>query len=575
MNLARSAANARAPACARRRGRLVLARIVALVAAVLSFGAVAQIDDALPTRVGRVALVQGTLRHSSEGGGAWSAIGQNYPVAQGDRLWSEADARAEVDYGGGEIRLDGDTNLRLARLDEHRLELFVASGRVVVRVRELAPDDSVRVDTTATQVALHRPGLYRVDVDRVTARTTLTVRLGEADVNSVGGIARVGPGEAASIGTHDAVVDVGAAGARDAFDAWSAERDRVYESPRANEYVSREMVGASDFDRYGEWQTYPAYGAVWFPTVDPEWAPYRFGYWTWLPGFGYTWVDSAPWGYAPFHYGRWAHIGGRWGWCPGRYVARPVWAPALVAWYHGGAFATAGGAPLFGWVPLAYGEPYIPAWRCSSRCLARYNRPYAAHAPERPDRPARYANVAVPGGMTAVPGDVLTGGRPVAVARIPVETHRAVAPPVGTPPSVKPTPALPVVRPGAAPPPAPRVVPPPPSAAPLAPAAMPSTMPAAPRAPLAPVPASPLTPMPPQTLPRLPAAPTVRPVPVPPPPPAPAPLGTPAPSLPLPRVPSPPVPGTAPAPPAAVVPLPSAPVAPANPLAPPRPSVNP
>ena len=97
-----------------------------------------------------------------------------------------------------------------------------------------------------------------------------------------------------------------------------------------------------------------------------------------VAGFGWTWVDDAPWGYAPFHYGRWVHVGNRWGWCPGGYVARPAWAPALVGWYGGSGWAASAsfGAPVYGWVPLAWGEPYIPSWRnCSGRCWSRYNRP--------------------------------------------------------------------------------------------------------------------------------------------------------------------------------------------------------
>ena len=507
-------------------------RIAALLALVLAFAiplqARAQGDDALPARVGRVASIAGTLRHAPEGRDAWSEIGLNYPVAQGERLWTAADARAEIDYGGGEFRLGGDTNVHVSRLDESELALFVATGRVIVRVRYLEAGDAVRVDTAATQVALARPGLYRIDVDPDAQRTKLTVREGEADMGSVSGVAHVLPGQSATIAPHDALADVRNGAASDGFDAWSAERDRVYESPRANEYVPREMVGASDFDGYGDWQTYPEYGAVWFPTVDPEWAPYRFGYWTWLPGFGYTWVDEAPWGYAPFHYGRWVHVGGRWGWCPGRFAGRPAWAPALVAWYGD----TTGRGHVYGWVPLGWGEPYVPPWRCTDRCSARYNRPYAVPAARPDPRPPRYANAAVPNAITQVPAATLTAGRPVAGNRVPVP----VAPPLAaTPPAITPE------RPRPAPPRSPAVAVPPSGA----------------------------------TQPSAPAAATVRPIPVPPPAPTP-PVRAPQPSLPLPRVAPAPIPPAMPPP--AVVPMPARPMPPAPTPAPvpvPAPAVTP
>jgi hypothetical protein len=77
----------------------------------------------------------------------------------------------------------------------------------------------------------------------------------------------------------------------------------------------------------------PTTAPVWTPsTVRSDWAPYRYGRWAWVRPWGWTWVDDAPWGFAPFHYGRWVSWRGRWGWVPGSYVARPVFAPALVAW---------------------------------------------------------------------------------------------------------------------------------------------------------------------------------------------------------------------------------------------------
>jgi hypothetical protein len=175
------------------------------------------------------------------------------------------------------------------------------------------------------------------------------------------------------------------------------------------------MVGARDLDGYGTWESLPVYGAVWYPsTVPVGWAPYRYGNWTWVAPFGWTWVDAAPWGYAPFHFGRWMWASGRWGWCPGDRGGRPRWAPALVAWY--GSPGGDGSGTVYGWVPLGWGEPYIPTWRrCSGNCWRQYNQPYAvAQADPRPANLVRFANAGVPGAMTAVNAAVLRGSRPIA-----------------------------------------------------------------------------------------------------------------------------------------------------------------
>jgi hypothetical protein len=223
----------------------------------------------------------------------------------------------------------------------------------------------------------------------------------------------------------------------DGFDAWIADRDRYYRVSTSGNLVSPQMVGAADLAQYGSWTQSSEYGAVWYPNdVGPDWAPYRNGYWVDVGAYGPTWVDYAPWGYAPFHYGRWAYINGRWGWCPGRYVARPLWAPALVAWTGGagwGVSATIGG-PVYGWVPLAWGEPYRPWWgRCSYGCWDRYNRPYAVNVnawrPNSPP-PSTYRNWNAPNAVTAVRGNSFYSRQPVQQNMVRVSREQFASAPV-------------------------------------------------------------------------------------------------------------------------------------------------
>jgi hypothetical protein len=425
----------------------------------------ARADDDLPGRVGRIADFAGQLYQSPEDRATeWVAIGLNYPVTSGDNLWVSGDGRAEVDYGGGQFRLAGDTNLHISRLDENQLALFIAQGRVILRVRMLDPGESARVDAPNTQIQLTRPGLYRIDVTPDREVTQITVREGEAQVALPSGVQQALPGQTVTVTGQDAgVADVRNGIGQDGFDTWSASRDRRYEKSRTATYVSRQMVGYADLDEYGTWQTVPEYGAVWYPSAVPDdWAPYRDGYWTTVGGWGYTWVDAAPWGYAPFHYGRWARVGGRWGWCPGAYVARPVWAPALVGWYGGAGWGISAtvGSPVYGWVPLGWGEPYHPWWRrCSNNCWAQYNRPYAVNVSVRPTAPpSHYRNIGVPGAVTAVSGATLAGRVPVAnnLVRVPPQ-QVATAPVLAAAPIVGSGPLhVPVVRPGSGgtPPPA-------------------------------------------------------------------------------------------------------------------------
>ncbi|MFO1315993.1 MAG: DUF6600 domain-containing protein [Burkholderiales bacterium] len=411
-----------APASMLRRATSAIAWIACALAAALAWSAAARADDDLPGRVGRVADAAGELYLSPQDApDQWQAIGINYPVTTGDNLWAGNDARAEVDFGAGQFRLAGDTNLHVSRLDDRQFALFVAQGRVSLRVRFLDPGETARVDTPNAQVVLTRPGFYRVDVSEDREHTRLVVREGEANVLTGGALQQVLPGQTALVdGADPRYATVSNGIGADGFDAWAASRDRRYERGRSANYVSPQMVGAAELDQYGSWSEVPQYGAVWYPNEVPaDWAPYRNGYWTDVGAWGPTWVDFAPWGYAPFHYGRWVFVGSRWGWCPGAYVARPLWAPAMVGWAGGPGWglSLSVGAPVWGWTPLAWGEPFRPWWgRCSTGCWDRFNRPYAVNVtvvrPWSPP-PTRFVNWNAPGGMSAMAGNALTARKPV------------------------------------------------------------------------------------------------------------------------------------------------------------------
>ena len=88
----------------------------------------------------------------------------------------------------------------------------------------------------------------------------------------------------------------------------------------------------------------------------PDWAPYSTGRWVWDPRFGWTWVDTAPWGWAPYHYGRWVFVDSYWAWAPGPVVVRPVYAPALVAFFGAPGVQVASARPFVSWVALGLGR---------------------------------------------------------------------------------------------------------------------------------------------------------------------------------------------------------------------------
>ena len=118
--------------------------------------------------------------------------------------------------------------------------------------------ESAQIDTPITQVQLTRAGLYRIDVAPDGQATSLMVREGEANVWLGGTAQQALPGQTVSVNTADpTLVDIRNGVGVDEFDTWSAERDRRYEGNRSTPYVSRQMIGASDLDYFGQWNRIP------------------------------------------------------------------------------------------------------------------------------------------------------------------------------------------------------------------------------------------------------------------------------------------------------------------------------
>ena len=239
-------------------------------------------------------------------------------------------------------------------------------------------------------------GLYRIEqLPQATRAQTLQGRL-RFESDRSGGMQRawLRDGEQADFWWADGPRTEHQALVRDGFANWllGQASATVAAGTASEEYVSSEMTGVEELDRNGRWEQAPEYGNVWIPTqVAPGWEPYRDGRWVWTRNWGWSWVDDSPWGFAPFHYGRWVVWRGRWGWTPGHYVARPVYAPALVTWRQAPGL-TIGVTlrqppPRGSWAPLPPREVYVPTYRHSDDYRNRLNRPYDGRPGAGPDTP--------------------------------------------------------------------------------------------------------------------------------------------------------------------------------------------
>lgn len=340
--------------------RILLASLMLM----LAWPAFAQENDPDAITPLRLSYLEGDVGFWRYGAEDWTDARLNTPLAAGDALYVDGDGTLELQFGSRAfIRASDDTELSVVNQTSDFLQVKVTSGRVSFDLRALPAGTSIELNTPNAVFTLERAGYYRVEVDDEVR--FITRRGGQATMVPAGGSAMsIYPSEEIVVeGTHQARAETYVAPELDGWDRWNYDRTEDIIDTASQRYLSSEIAGAEDLDRYGRWRVVPQYGTVWVPDgLHAGWAPYTTGRWVWDPYYQWTWIDDSPWGWAPYHYGRWVYVSGYWAWAPGPVVRRAVYSPALVAFYGvgSGVSITIGGS--IGWVALSWGEPLIPWW---------------------------------------------------------------------------------------------------------------------------------------------------------------------------------------------------------------------
>jgi hypothetical protein len=354
--------------------KLLIPAVLAVAAATSLLAQDAGDEQDFQQTVARVSSVTGDASFQrGDDPDHWQPVGINVPMTIGDRVYSTAAGRVELEAPGLRAFVAPETELTILNLTEDVQQYSMAQGTATFRVSHLDDEDAFEIDTPNAAIALEATGLYRVYVD-AEGNTRVSVRRGEARVSAGGGEVTLRTGEAMHIdGVDEPEYDVFALPLADSWDRWVDSRERRRRSIVSYDFASEDILGASDLDSYGRWEETPEYGHVWFPAnVAADWTPYRAGHWMWQDPWGWTWVSSEPWGWAPYHYGRWAVRASRWCWVPVAHNVRHVaYAPALVGFVGGGPgwSASISGGGFIGWFPLGPRDPLAPWWGNRARTV--------------------------------------------------------------------------------------------------------------------------------------------------------------------------------------------------------------
>ena len=178
------------PRTARRAAGWLLGLVLLLAA-----GAAAWAQQDPPGRVARLNEQQGTVSFSPAGDDSWYEAVPNRPITTGDRLWTDRNSRAELYVDSTALRLDDQTQLVVAELDDDSARFTATQGRLQLRVREVPAGQQLEIGTANLAMVVDAPGDYRVEVDPAAGTTRVAV--------VAGGVTLFGEnGESVALGAH-------------------------------------------------------------------------------------------------------------------------------------------------------------------------------------------------------------------------------------------------------------------------------------------------------------------------------------------------------------------------------------
>ena len=245
-------------------------------AAGLAIAPAARADDTdPPARVGRIALIQGTVSFHPSPDDQWIPATLNYPVAQSTAIWADTGGEAEIGLGEARIRLAAGTELDVVQLDDQNVILSVPQGRVDIALHGMTDGERYDIQTPRGDVDLLTDGNYRVIAGTDTDPTRVASFTGQAQL--------VGASSSITVATNQEMV--ASPGAQVSYSVSSTTPDDfdnsffqavavVYAHP-APAYVPP-APGVEELSNYGTWQDDPQYGHLWIPRqVEAGWQPYR------------------------------------------------------------------------------------------------------------------------------------------------------------------------------------------------------------------------------------------------------------------------------------------------------------
>lgn len=286
-------------------------------------------------RIVRLSYIEGGVQISRGEGQAYEKAMTNLPIAEGAKLRTSDDGRAEVEFeDGSTLRIVPGSTVEFLQLSlrdsgAKASQINVTQGTAYVAFAG-TKNDEFSVEFGNEKVALTHAAHLRIDMRE---SPSLAVFKGLVQVEGPSGAIEVKKNQTVSFdlaenGQYKLAKNIH----QEPFDSWDDQQNEYHTRYAAKSYNSYSpyAYGTTDLAYYGNFFNYPGYGMMWQPYfAGAGWDPFMDGAWAFNQGFGFGWVSAYPWGWTPYHYGTWVFLPGNgWAWQPGgvwtTWYSRPV-----------------------------------------------------------------------------------------------------------------------------------------------------------------------------------------------------------------------------------------------------------
>jgi hypothetical protein len=155
---------------------------------------------ALPSRVARLARIDGAVMLFMPAEGRWAPATANAPLAAGSAVQTAAQAGAVVKIGASQFVLAGGSELAIDLLDDRTLTASLHRGEVFLALSGLAPGETMTIRAPRGTASFTEAGRYAIIAGDAATPTRFTAFAGSAQVNGEGFGLLLRAGEAATIG---------------------------------------------------------------------------------------------------------------------------------------------------------------------------------------------------------------------------------------------------------------------------------------------------------------------------------------------------------------------------------------